>query len=213
MFMLLKPEELRIINEDRYTVNFRPGEIILKQGTTSSHVISIVTGFAKIYIESYNNRNLILNFIKPWKILGGPGIHTDNKHHYTVAAIEASKVCFIDVQNFKKVLRMNCQFAEAFISNLNQKSIYTYKRLVSLTQKQMPGRIADGLLYLANEVYHQTCFQTPISRQDIADFTAMSKDSAIRILKDFERDRIISLKGKEVCILDMDQLKEISLKG
>lgn len=213
MFLLLKPEELRIIDKDRFTVNFRPGEIIVKQGTTSSHVISLVAGFAKIYIESHFNRNLILNFIKPWKILGGPGIYTDNRHHYSVLAIEASRVCFIDIQNFKEVLRKNYLFAEAFISYLNQKSIYTFERLISLTQKQMPGRIADGLLYLSKEVYNNTCFNTTISRQDFADFTAMSKDSAIRILKDFERDQIITLKGKEVCILDMDQLKEISLKG
>jgi CRP/FNR family transcriptional regulator len=43
--------------------------------------------------------------------------------------------------------------------------------------------------------------------------TAMSKDSAIRILKEFERDGIISLKGRELSILDMDHLLELSFKG
>jgi CRP/FNR family transcriptional regulator len=52
-----------------------------------------------------------------------------------------------------------------------------------------------------------------LSRQEIADLTAMSKDSAIRILKDFERDGIISMQGNQMSILDKDQLKDISLKG
>jgi CRP/FNR family transcriptional regulator len=52
-----------------------------------------------------------------------------------------------------------------------------------------------------------------LSRQEIADLTAMSKDSAIRILKDFERDGIITMQGSNLSILDMEQLNEISLRG
>ena len=88
-----------------------------------------------------------------------------------------------------------------------------YDKLISLTQKQMHGRMADGLLYLANGFYKSDSFCLQISRQDIADMTAMSKDSAIRILKEFERDGIIDLKGRELTILDMDHLYELSHKG
>ena len=52
-----------------------------------------------------------------------------------------------------------------------------------------------------------------LSRQDLADLTAMSKDSAIRILKDFERDGVIDLNGNELSILNMDQLLYFSHHG
>ena len=84
---------------------------------------------------------------------------------------------------------------------------------MSLTQKQMHRRIADGLLYLANGFYKSSSFCLQISRQDIADMTAMSKDSAIRILKEFERDGIISLNGRALEILDMKQLHNVSQRG
>ncbi len=77
----------------------------------------------------------------------------------------------------------------------------------------MHGRMADGLLYLSKVFFENDTFKLHLSRQEIADLTAMSKDSAIRILKDFERDRLISLNGNELSILDTDQLQNISLKG
>jgi len=73
--------------------------------------------------------------------------------------------------------------------------------------------MADGLLYLSQDFYNDTAFDMHLSRQDIADLTAMSKDSAIRILKDFERDGIINTAGSRLEILDMQQLQDISLRG
>jgi CRP/FNR family transcriptional regulator len=85
--------------------------------------------------------------------------------------------------------------------------------MISLTQKQMHGRMADGLLYLSKDFFKSDTFKLHLSRQEIADLTAMSKDSAIRILKDFERDGLIALKGNELSILDTEQLISISIKG
>ena len=77
----------------------------------------------------------------------------------------------------------------------------------------MLGRMADGLLYLGNIFYKSSHFMLNLSRQDLADLTGMSKDSAIRILKEFEKDRIIALKGKEIKILNPEQLQSISRLG
>jgi hypothetical protein len=41
----------------------------------------------------------------------------------------------------------------------------------------------------------------------------MSKDSAFRVLKEFERDQILSLHGKQVEVLDSGRLREIADKG
>jgi len=213
LFHLLTSEELKLMNTNRYSVRFKAGEVILKQGITSTHIISLVHGSAKIYIEGYNDRNLLLSVIKPWNIIGGPGVHTDNKNHYTVVALEESTVCFIDAKNYKEVMRMNCRFSDAFIVNISRKSIFLFDKLVSLTQKQMHGRMADGLLYLAESIYDNYQFITLLSRQDLADLTAMSKDSAIRILKEFERDEVIRVNGNQFKIINPAQLKEISLKG
>ena len=155
----------------------------------------------------------MLSLQKPWALLGGPGVHTDRKIHYSVAALTGVSICFIDIENFNKVMHINCRFANQLIGHISSQSVILFDKMVSLTQKQMHGRMADGLLYLSKDFYDSESFDMHLSRQEIADITAMSKDSAIRILKDFERDGIIRLQGSKISILDADQLNDISLKG
>jgi len=212
-FQILSPEELDIINRDRYSVRYKAGEMILKQGTSSTHVLSLIDGIVKIYIEGMGERNLLLSLQKPWALMGGPGLHTDRKVHYSVSALTDVSICFIVLDNFNKVMTMNCRFANQLIGHVSKQSVIMFDKMISLTQKQMHGRMADGLLYLSKDFFQNDTFKLYLSRQEIADLTAMSKDSAIRILKDFERDGIISQKGNELSILDTDQLMNISLKG
>ena len=85
--------------------------------------------------------------------------------------------------------------------------------MISLTQKQMHGRMADALIFLSEEVFESDEFEIPLSRQDLADMTAMSKDSAIRILKEFEKDDLAQLKGRMVKIKKPSSLHNISNHG
>ena len=213
MFQVLTDEELVILNKDRYSVRFHEGEVILKQGTKADYLISVVEGFAKTCIEGHNERNLILDYIKPWRLVGGPAAHIGDKHRYSVVAVQETLVCFIDVKNFTRVLALNGAFAEEVLIHCSGNYLSALERMVGLSQKQMHGRIADALIYLSKEIYNSPVVGSEISRQDMADYTSMSKDSAIRILKEFERDEIIVLEGKRIEILSDERLHEISQRG
>ena len=175
-----------------------------------SHVISFTSGVAKVYIQGAGNRNLILQFIKPTQFLGGPGIYMDNIHYFSVSAVVDSSVCFIEINVFKKIIQENVDFAQAFMKELSKNGIFNYERFISLTHKNMPGRIADGLIYLHNEIFNEEDFKIEISRQDLADFTGMSKDSVIRTLKELSGEKIIEMKGNAIAITDLEKLERIS---
>lgn len=211
--MLLSDEELSIINRDRYSVRFHEGEVILKQGTAANTLISVIDGFARKYMEGFNDRKLILDFVKPWQLVGAPGVHNNGKNSYSVVAIQETLVCFLDAKNFTEVLGRNGEFAKAYVELCSGNYGRSLERMVSLSQKQMHGRIADALIYLTKEIYESDLIGSEITRQDIADYTSMSKDSAIRILKEFERDQIVRLLGKSIEIIDGDRLRSVSVNG
>lgn len=213
LFSTLTEEELRIMNGDRYSVRFHSGEVILKQGTRADYMVSLIDGFSKMYIEGYNERNLVLDFLIPWQMIGGPGAHSNGKHRYSVVAVKETLVCFLEVRNFKKVLAMNSDFAEKVLEYCANSYLRTLDRMVGLSHKQMHGRIADALIYLTNEIYKSDTIGPEISRQDMADYTSMTKDSAIRILKEFERDQIVVLDGRRIEVIDPERLYDISSKG
>jgi CRP/FNR family transcriptional regulator len=212
LFSLLKDDELEAINQGRFEVQYRAGEMIFKQGSATSHVLMLTSGLSKIYLEN-NNRSLILKLIKPIQMFGGPGMFIDNRNYYSAAAITDSTVCYIGQENFRQAIRSNPDFAEKFIEHINRSAIFTFGRFTDLTQKQMPGRVADALLYLSKEIYQAPHFKIALSRQELADMTSLSKESFIRILKDFKEEGIIVLNGDDISIEKMSALEKISQVG
>nr|NQU90162.1 Crp/Fnr family transcriptional regulator [Bacteroidota bacterium] len=213
LFEHLSHDELIFINKHRYELSFKAGEIIRKQGAYLSHVISIKSGLASLYIEGLNNRNVILKIVKPTNFIGGPGMFVHHRHHYSVKAHQHTTACFIEVDAFKEMLRLNHEFADGFFTEFSRNTLITYDRLLNFTQKYIPGRMADALIYLSQEVYEDTTFNLVLSKKDMGDFTGMSTDSVIRVLRTFKNEGIISMKGKQFEIKDMEALKKISNLG
>lgn len=213
IFGCLCKSELDLINSKRIEIHFKSGELIFKQGTPNLHFLCLTKGKVKTYIEGYNQKNLILNILKPVQYILGPGIYSDRLHHFSAVAIEDSIACLVDIETFKSIIRTNAEFAEDFLRKLSLQSIEHYELFISLTQKQMPGRIADVLITLKNKVYESNPFHTTLSRQDIADMSGMSKESAIRILKEFKDMGIIAVEGNDFTILDEEHLLHLSQTG
>ena len=81
------------------------------------------------------------------------------------------------------------------------------------TQKYMPGRVADTLLYFKDEVFKSDNFTVPLTRTELAEMSNMTKESFVRILNSFKESKVINSKGNEIEILDPDQLTSISKNG
>lgn len=213
LFYFLNADELSLVEQNRFNVRFKPGETIRKQGTYMSHVISVNSGLAKLYIEGIEKKNAILRLVRPTNFIGGPGIYLDQMHHYTVSALIETSVCFIDIQVFKQIIASNTVFFEEFLKDFSRNTLSIYNRLINLTQKQMPGRMADTLIYLQEEIFKSSRIPSLISKQDLADLSAMSRDSAVKALREFQHEGITKTEGNEIEILNIDALKRISKIG
>lgn len=212
MFNYLSKSELELINLNKFEINFRIGEIVRKQGTFLSHVISINAGLVKLYIEGHNAKNLILRIIKSQNFIGGPGMYYDQRHHYSVIALVETSACFIDMNIFKQIIHSNPEFAAAFMKEVSKNMLSSFDRLISLSQKQIPGRMADALLYLSEDIFNSESISPIITKNELSELTSMSKDSVIRILREFKNEGIILL-DKGIGILDHEKLLRISNLG
>lgn len=213
LFELLSKDELLFVDQNRYEIRFKAGEIIRKQGAFLSHVISINSGLAKMYLEGENDTDIILKIIKPTNFIGGPGMYIDHRHHYTVAALTETSACFIEVNAFKKLIHDNSDFAEGFFKDFSKNTLRTYDHLINLTHKQAAGRMAEGLIYLSKYIFHSKKFDLLISKRDLGYLTGMSKDSVIRILRKFKEKGFINNERNDIEILDFDTLETISKTG
>jgi CRP/FNR family transcriptional regulator, polysaccharide utilization system transcription regulator len=85
----------------------KKNDIICRQGTEVTHALFLVSGSAKLYIEGLNNRNIILNILKPPAYIGLL-LFFENPHYFcSLSALKQSEVCVIDVELVKKLYVAN----------------------------------------------------------------------------------------------------------
>lgn len=212
IFTKLTDEQLELIHLDRFQVAYNAGENIFKQGSPSTYLMCLTSGLAKVYVEGLG-KDLILSIVKPVEYIIAPALYSDNRHHFSVSALVDSTACLIDVNLFKNLIKVNHELAAEFMQRMGHQMIENLDHTVGLTQKQMPGRIADALFYLSEKVFESNPFEMLLSRQELADFSGMSTESAIRILKEFKDEGIIEMKKDLVTIQDVNRLKRIQELG
>ena len=212
-FRNLTRDELKLVNENRYEATFKPGEIILKQGSPAQNAVFLASGIAKIYIEGLNSRNFILGLALPTNLILGPGVHVTHRNSYSVAALTIVQTCFINFELINQLIKQNPAFALGMMEDISFKSFNAHNKLVSLTQKKMPGRIAEALLLLADEVFRSDEFDIILSRQELGEMTNMAKESVVRILKELDSNGVIRTIYSKISILDKEKLKLISERG
>lgn len=213
MLLLLSPEELQILDKTRINIHFKSGEIIQKQGTSMTHIIFIVTGLAKVYYDSEDETNTILRIVKPMSFVGGPGIYSDHLYHFTVSALNATSVCYFDFTIFKNILNQNNAFGAEFLKDFSTSILTVYNRLMILTHKNIAGKMAYSLLYLFEEVYENKEKSISISKHDLADLSAISRDSSVKVLRDFQHEGIIKMTDHTIELLKPETLRMIQTVG
>jgi CRP-like cAMP-binding protein len=173
----------------------------------------MVSGLVKIYKEGRNERTVLLRMAGRGEYIGMLSVMGDQIHQYSAAAVEPSEICFIDINAFRNVLMENGKFSLQLMSMISQDGLFIFNRLINQTHKQLPGRIADVLLYFAEDIYSKDRFDFPLTRRELAELAGTTKESFIRTLTEFRNDKIINLDGSRVEIISMDIVKTLSELG
>jgi CRP/FNR family transcriptional regulator len=212
-FDLLTDDERKLVDDNMVEVHYKKGEIICKQGSFASKIIFLSEGLVKVYLEG-NPKNLILTITPKNNLVGLPSIYDGNNTFlYSVSPYVDSWAKLIDINVFKQLLRQNAAFASRIINILNENTAQAYGRFFCLTRKQLHGRMADIMLCLSDRIFKSREFDLPLSRNDLGDLTGMSTESVIRIMKEFKDDKLISVSGKKITILDAERMRKIGDVG
>ena len=212
-FEHLTSSELQLVSESSFGTAFKPGEIIVKQGSPSSNALFITAGMAKAFIEGISGKNFLMSIVLPGRLMVGPGAYVNSRYSYTVTALTSVCACFINFDIFRNLVRTNGAFAESLLEDISAKAFNIHKKLIDITQKKMPGRMADALFYFADEIFKSDEFEMLLTRQELGEMTNMSKEGVVRILNSMEESKIIYSDSSRIKILDREKLRRISEKG
>ena len=209
----LTDKEKDEIRRNSNTVTYNKKEIIFRQNTRTSHIMFVNSGMVKIFKEGRNNKFIILKVAVPNDFLGLLSIYGRDTHEYSASAVHQTDITFIDISTFNRILFSNGEFADKIIKNICNDGLFIFDRLMSQSHKQLPGRIADVILYFSETIFKGTDFEFPFTRRELAELAGTTKESFIRTLAEFKNDKIIDLDGSRVKINSVKIIKTLSHLG
>ena len=212
-FQSLGLEELQLINEHKTQLTFFKEETIFKQGAFAPHVLFVNKGLVRIYLQTDKNKQVNIRLAKQGDFMAFSSIFGKNTYQYSAISLKDSTICMIDKEALKKLLLKNPDFA----LQINSKNCHNEDRYLNIIRnisyKQMRGKLASALIYLSSNEFKDENVYEYLTRQNIADFASISVESAVKFIKEFEKEGIIGLDGKKIRILNAKKLEEINMKG
>ncbi|MDD2636147.1 MAG: Crp/Fnr family transcriptional regulator [Bacteroidales bacterium] len=209
-FQTLYPEELKFISDKKKQLDYLKGEQIFKQGAFSPYVIYIIDGLVKISLQTGIEKQINIRLAHSGEFLAFSSIFGDDTYAYTATALRNSSICMIDKEALKNLLLENAEFSMRISSKNCKNEARFYEIIKNISYKQMPGKLASAIIYLSSPEFEGENVFTLLTRQDLAEFASVSTESTIKLLKEFEQEKIIELKAKDIIIKNHQRLLNIS---
>jgi len=210
---IINDQEINQLRKAGKIVSFKKKDVIFRQRTLTSHAMFQISGLVKLFKEGKNGRSFILKISTAGYFLGLASIFGASSFQYTATAVEDCEIYFIDINTFKTVLNNNGKYATYLFSEICNDNLNVFNRITSQYQKQLPGKIADIILYFSEQIYNSNIFEFPLTRIELAELAGTTKESFIRTLTEFKNDKIIVLDGKSVEIKSIEIVKTLSRIG
>jgi len=216
IWRVLSEEERELIKKNARFVHYKKNEPIYIEEEQPRDLMCLLKGKVKIYKSGVGGRTQIIRMIRPIQYFGYRAFFAREPYVTAASAFESSTVCFISMELIEEMLRENGNLALFFIQMLSCDLGIADNRVVNLTQKHVRGRLAESLIFLKESYGLEedgATINIYLAREDLANLSNMTTANAIRTLANFVNERIISLDGRKIKIIDEDKLLKISKIG
>ncbi len=211
-FNSLNKDELVSLDNKRTIMHFKRGQPIFVEGTALNGIYCLQSGECKVSKLTPNGKDQIVRFIKEGEIVGHKSILSGTNAKLTVTALEDMDVCFIPKQELLDLFARNKEFSLELTRSLCQSLDKANLTVATMAQKNVRERLAEFLLYFERMfgVDEKGFIAVKLTREEIANAIGTATESAIRLLSEFKRDKLILLHSKQIKLLDKSKLTHIS---
>jgi CRP-like cAMP-binding protein len=216
LFNVLSPSEQEYLLNNHTVTKYKKNAIIYREGETPAYLMCLVEGKVKVFKEGVGGRDQIVRMASGPGFIGYRALFAEEKHIATAVVMEPCVIFLIPKEVIFKLMATNNRLCMNIIKSFATELGFTRYRIVTLTQKHIRGRLAESLILLRDIYGYEEDGSTlaiNLSREDLANFSNMTTSNAIRTLSTFVDEKVISLDGRSIRLLDEHLLERISQLG
>tara|TARA_R110000787_G_scaffold183014_3_gene295017 strand:+ start:1642 stop:2691 length:1050 start_codon:yes stop_codon:yes gene_type:complete len=212
-----REDEIRSLNDlknffdNNGTVfTFKKDQVIYSQGAHSNFTYLILKGIVKLHQLDENGKELTTALHKEDDLFGYTSFTENITYQETATPIIETELVGVSKNELKSVLDKNHRVTLELIQLLTEDLSGIKEQLVHMAYSNVNRKTASTILMFAEKLNCPPDEAINISRNDLASVAGVATESLIRTLSSFKKKGIIEIEGRNIKILDLEQLKNIN---
>lgn len=201
-------EELRT---GRDVSRYKKKQIVYSEGNHPSRLFYVQKGKVKTFKQNEDGKEFIVGLYTEGDFLGYIPLIEGRIYQETAEALDDTELLVIPRSEFEELLGSNPQVMKKFVSilasNINEKA----GQLLAIAYNSLRKKVADTLITL-DRTYNKTHdqnFYIDISRENLAAMAGVAKESLIRMLGELKDEKLISMEGAKIRIMNYNRLEQM----
>lgn len=197
-------EELRNAIPQAESKNINVKEYLFKQDTNPNWLYYIEAGLIKLYHTNEYGKEIIFQIVGPGTYIGFEEIVSDHKYQLSAVCLNDAIVKYYPRNNVEALILEYPSYMVYFSTATIAKYQSSIDRISDMAYDSVRQKVAKSLLYFSNV---RNGLEIIATRDDLANYAGIAKESFVRMLKEFKEEKLISVKDKKIQIEDMETLK------
>ncbi len=197
----------------KFTGVYPKGSLLFVEGEEPRGVFILCNGRAKLTTTSSEGRTLIVKIAGPGEILGASAAILGTPYELSGETLEPSQVNFIRRDDFLRLLNSHSDACMSAAQQLSEKYASAQRDIRTLGLAQSTSeKLAKLILNWCEgeeETAEGTRLQVLLTHEEIAQMIGTTRETVTRLLSDFKRKKLISVKGASVFVLAKRQMQDL----
>lgn len=192
------------------------GDRLFVEGQMPQFVYVLLSGRAKLSVTSRDGKTMILRIAETGDVLGLSAALNSAEYEMSAEAVEFCQVKAIRSHDFVSFLTKFPEAAMLATQCLLQEHRHMFKDVCRLgLPTTVAGRLANLLLDWRERRVKagrgEPRLTMTLTQEEIAGMTGTSRETVSRVLHQFQKEKLISIKGAFLTVLQPEELEQLAV--
>lgn len=205
LFRVLSPESLARLRPRLREKTFQRQQVLYFEGSPANRLWLVRSGRVRLYKSSSGGQLTTLDVLAPGEAFGVLSALESDVYPASAEAVTAGSAWWLPRESFQRLLveepSLNAEILRILLRRLRD----AHERLRSFAHDPAPARLAAALLRAA-----VPAGEAHVTRRALAESAGTTVETAIRVLRRFEREGLVEGRVGCIRVLEEGRLREIA---
>jgi CRP-like cAMP-binding protein len=198
----LRPEDVTTLAGMLHVREFTPGHVAFRAGEPAAGVWIVREGRVELSVGS-GSRRAVIAMLRPGDVDGDIPLLLAMPMPYTGRALTDARCLYLGSDDFEKLLATRLPVARRWLSSVAQRLAASQARVLGLLGGSLTAQAARLLAEEAEDG------RVALPQRTLAAMLGVQRPSLNKVLKDLERDGLISISYSAIDIIDSGRLTRL----